>query len=90
MTLTRREFLKISAATVTALSTLGSRGLSLSNLGPIIVGNPLDYYPERDWEKVYRDQYSYDSSYNWVCSPNDTHCCRIRTFVRNGIAIRQE
>ena len=90
MVLTRREFLKIGAATVAAVTTLGSRGLSLSNLEPISVDNPLDYYPDRNWEKVYRDQYRYDSSYTWVCSPNDTHCCRIRSFVRNGVAVRQE
>ncbi|MDP7549140.1 MAG: molybdopterin-dependent oxidoreductase, partial [Alphaproteobacteria bacterium] len=54
------------------------------------VDNPLEYYPDREWEKVYRDQYAYDRSFTFVCSPNDTHACRIRAFVRNGIVTRVE
>ncbi|MCL4708066.1 molybdopterin-dependent oxidoreductase [bacterium] len=42
----------------------------------------------RNWEKIYRDQYKYDSSFDWVCSPNDTHACRVRAYVRNGIVTR--
>ena len=54
------------------------------------VDNPLEVYPARDWEKVYRDQYRYDSSFTWVCSPNCTHECRLRGFVRNGVFLRSE
>ncbi|MBI2835397.1 MAG: molybdopterin-dependent oxidoreductase [Acidobacteria bacterium] len=50
--------------------------------------NPLARLVERDWEKIYRDQYRYDSAFDWVCSPNDTHACRIRSYVRNGIVVR--
>lgn len=50
--------------------------------------NPLSGSPERDWEKIYRDQYRYDSWFDWVCSPNDTHACRVRAYVRNGIVTR--
>jgi nitrate reductase alpha subunit len=53
------------------------------------VENPLAYYPNRDWEKIYRDQYRYDSSFSWVCSPNDTHACRANAFVRNGVVVRE-
>ena len=35
-------------------------------------------------------QYRYDSSFTWVCLPNDTHACRIRAFVRNGVVMRVE
>ena len=52
--------------------------------------NPLDNYPNRDWEDVYRDQYSYDDSFTWVCSPNDTHACRLRAFTKNGVVMRSE
>jgi hypothetical protein len=52
--------------------------------------NPLESYPNRDWEGVYRDQYSYDDSFTWVCSPNDTHACRLRSFVKNGVVLRTE
>jgi nitrate reductase alpha subunit len=57
---------------------------------PISVDNPLAAYPARDWEKIYLDQYRYDSTFTWVCAPNDTHMCRLRAFVRNGVIIRSE
>ena len=50
--------------------------------------NPLARAVSRDWEKIYRDQYRYDRAFDWVCSPNDTHACRIRAYVRNGIVVR--
>ena len=37
--------------------------------------NPLATYPNRDWEKVYRDLWKYDSSFTFLCAPNDTHNC---------------
>ena len=43
---------------------------------------------DRDWEKIYRNQYKYDSWFDWVCSPNDTHACRARAYLRNGIVTR--
>ena len=53
-------------------------------------GNPLEDCPDRDWEKTYRDQYRTDRSFTWICAPNDTHMCRMRGFVRNGVMIRAE
>ncbi len=50
--------------------------------------NPLSRTVPREWEKVYRDQYHFDSTFDWVCSPNDTHACRVRAYVRNGIVTR--
>ncbi|MDP6357589.1 MAG: molybdopterin-dependent oxidoreductase, partial [Planctomycetota bacterium] len=50
--------------------------------------NPLAHYPARDWEKIYRDQYRYDSTFSWVCSPNDTHACRCMAYTRNGVVTR--
>src|SRR5574341_1829667 len=85
--ISRREFLKLSGAA--ALSMAFTR-LDLRLLEPIIVDNPLAAYPDRDWESVYGDQYRYDSSFTYVCSPNDTHACRLRAFVRNGIILRAE
>jgi nitrate reductase alpha subunit len=51
--------------------------------------NPLVRRLGRDWERIYRDQYRYDATFDWVCSPNDTHACRVRAYVRNGIVVRQ-
>src|SRR5512141_1881164 len=85
--LTRRDFLKLTGA---AAATLAITDLGLQLLGPISVDNPLAAYPDRDWEKIYRNQYAYASSFTYVCSPNDTHACRLRAFVRNGIILRSE
>ncbi len=57
---------------------------------PISIENPLGSYPSRDWEKIYLDQYQFDSDFTWVCAPNDTHMCRLRAYVRNGVMIRSE
>ncbi len=84
--LSRREFLRISGTTIGAAIT----DLDLELFDPINVDNPLAGYPDRDWEKIYRDQYSYDDSFTYVCSPNDTHACRMRAFVRNGVILRSE
>jgi nitrate reductase alpha subunit len=83
----RRDFLK------TALAAAGGTGLLAPRVWAfdvVSVENPLGAYPSRDWEQVYRDQYRYDSTFTWVCSPNDTHFCRLRAFVRNGIVLRSE
>jgi hypothetical protein len=90
MFLSRRQFLKISVGTVAAVA-VADKVLALTALQPVIeVGNPLGEYPDRSWERVYHDQYRYDSSFTWCCSPNDTHACRIRAFVRNGVVMRVE
>ena len=84
MFLSRRQFLKVSAGTVAA-AAIADKALALTALQPVIeVGNPLGEYPDRSWERVYHDQYRYDSSFTWCCSPNDTHGCRIRAFVRTA------
>ncbi len=83
----RRDFIKLSG--LAALSLAAAR-LRLLTLEPVDVPNPLLSYPQRDWEQVYRQQYAYDSSFTYVCSPNDTHACRMRAFVRNGVILRSE
>ena len=64
-------------------------GVSCRLLRPVdIEENPLLRKVSRDWEKIYHDQYRYDSQFDWVCSPNDTHACRIRSYIQNGIVVR--
>ncbi len=84
---TRREFLITGT-----IGAVGAASLPLLQHLQIIekADNPLESYPFRDWEQVYRDQYAYDSSFTFVCSPNDTHACRLRAFTRNGIIQRIE
>jgi nitrate reductase alpha subunit len=50
--------------------------------------NPLERYPDRDWERVYRDLYAHDSTFHFVCAPNDTHNCLLKAFVRKGVVTR--
>ncbi len=84
--LSRRRFLKwLSAGAGTSLLHFQT---ACTFLEPVDDGNPLARHVSRDWEAIYRDQYRYDSWFDWVCSPNDTHACRIRAYVRNGIVVR--
>ncbi len=86
MSLSRRGFLKGCLAAGSG-AAIGS-GAKLWAFKPVDVDNPLAAYPDRDWEKIYRDQYRYDSTFSWVCSPNDTHSCRCLAYVRNGVITR--
>jgi len=85
--MSRRHFLKWLG--VGTGGTLLGMGISCRLLRPVAgEENPLSSAVARDWEKIYHDQYRYDGSFDWVCSPNDTHACRIRAYVRNGIVVR--
>ncbi|MBM4405729.1 MAG: twin-arginine translocation signal domain-containing protein [Chloroflexi bacterium] len=96
--ITRRRFLKATGALA-----LGAGALQITSslrLEPALASrtlipltqetNPLAAYANRAWETVYRDQYAYDSSFTWICSPNDTHACRLRSFVKDGVVLRTE
>jgi nitrate reductase alpha subunit len=87
MDITRRRFLEACAAAGGAFLGVGSKPWAFE---PLSIENPLGGYPDRDWEKVYLDQYRYDNTFTWVCAPNDTHMCRLRAFVRNGVVLRSE
>ena len=36
---------------------------------------------------MYRDLYTPDSTYHYLCAPNDTHGCLLRASVKNGVAV---
>ncbi len=55
---------------------------------PTHIENPLAFYPNRDWEKVYRNIFEPDSSFVFLCAPNDTHNCLLKAYVKNGVIIR--
>ncbi len=89
----RRRFVKVTA-TAAAGAALASQldwaSFALNYLQPVNVKNPLEFYPNRNWEEIYRNQYRFDSSFTFNCVPNDTHNCRLRAYVRNGIVARVE
>src|ERR1041385_4479267 len=87
--LSRRDFIARSGlvgAGIAAAQLLPLRFLQAQQIADN--SNPLAFYPNRDWEKLYRNQYAYDRSFSWVCAPNDTHNCRITAHVRNGVIVR--
>ncbi|MBI5184126.1 MAG: molybdopterin-dependent oxidoreductase [Nitrospinae bacterium] len=89
--LERRKFLKLSAAAAAGIILSGIVRDSLAALSPVVdIKNPLAYYPDKDWEKAYHDQYKADLSFKFLCAPNDTHNCRLSAFVRNGVITRME
>jgi nitrate reductase alpha subunit len=83
---TRRDFLKWMGIG-TGAAAIGAGALRYFSAADG-ADNPLARTVNREWEKIYRDQYKYDSVFDWVCSPNDTHACRVRAYVRNGIVTR--
>jgi nitrate reductase / nitrite oxidoreductase, alpha subunit len=89
--ISRRKFIGTATALTggAALYLSGCEKLSYFDHIPEIL-NPLEYYPNRGWEKIYRDHYAYDGTFSFVCSPNCTHECRMEGFVRNGVLIRTE
>lgn len=81
----RREFL--AAAARAGFATFVASASTAWALQDQIT-NPLAVYPDRGWEQSYRDLWSYDSSYTFVCAPNDTHNCLLRAYVRQGVVTR--
>ena len=81
----RREFIKWSMAGLAGLAVSSPR---LAFLQSLSIDNPLGEYPNRDWEKLYRDKFRYDNIFTFTCAPNDTHNCLLRAYVRNGVIVR--
>ena len=88
--ISRRGFLKAGAASVAGI-TASMLLQDLAFLEPIPeITNPLAFYPKRDWEKVYRNLYSFDSEFGFLCAPNDTHNCLLIAKVKQGVISRIE
>ncbi len=82
--MSRREFFeRVSAAGFGALVASTSGAWSLDN-----ITNPLAVYPDRGWERAYRDLWKYDSKFTFTCAPNDTHNCLLNAYVRSGVVTR--
>ena len=90
--LKRRSFLRMlagGALTLAATPLMAEVFKDVFNkFEPVSIDNPLAHYPNRGWEKVFRDIWKYDYEYSFVCAPNDTHECLLRAHVKNGVVIR--
>lgn len=86
--ISRRNFLKSAGATSGLLISQWALGAPIRYFKPTHIENPLAYYPNRDWEKVYRDIFKPDSTFTFLCAPNDTHNCLLKAYVKNGVAVR--
>jgi len=87
----RRRFLQLAA--MAGLGTVAAPGDLLAQyrfLAPVKVENPLADYPNRDWERIYRDIFRHDRTFTFLCAPNDTHNCLLRGFVKNNVLVRIE
>ncbi|OFX19888.1 MAG: molybdopterin oxidoreductase [Anaeromyxobacter sp. RBG_16_69_14] len=81
---TRRAFLEaLGAAGFGALAASATKAFGLE-----AVENPLARYPDRGWENAYRDLWKYDSTFTFLCAPNDTHNCILNAYVRSGSILR--
>jgi complex iron-sulfur molybdoenzyme family reductase subunit alpha len=93
--ITRRGFLGlVGAGTATLLAGLpgcnrqpGAPSTSQLDTGAF---DPLDTYPYRDWESLYRDQFSWDKVVRSTHSANCTGSCSWMVYVKDGVMIREE
>ncbi len=86
----RRTFLKsaaVAGAGFAVSDVFGLRSRHLEATEPTTVGDPFRTFPNRDWEQVYRDLFTPDSSFVFTCAPNDTHNCLLRADVKNGVVM---
>ena len=89
LSITRRAFLSQAAVAGAGVAFVAKHAAAAPRLlAPLVVDNPLSQYPNRGWEKVYRDLYHSDGSFTFLCAPNDTHNCLLRAFVKNGVVTR--
>src|SRR3989304_1843439 len=89
MGLGRRSFLKLGLSGMGALLFASNVFGEISTFfDPVDVENPLAFYPNRGWEKVFKDLWRYDSEFSFLCAPNDTHNCLLKAHVKNNVVVR--
>lgn len=52
--------------------------------------DPLDFYPYRNWESLYRDQFKWDKVVRSTHSANCTGSCSWMVYVKDGVMLREE
>lgn len=87
MLLSRRTFIRLAAGAGAGLILAGCQSELATFLEPN-TDSPLESYPDRNWETVYRNIYSADSEFHFLCAPNDTHNCLLKAHVKNNVITR--
>jgi complex iron-sulfur molybdoenzyme family reductase subunit alpha len=82
LTLSRRQFLKVSGLTALALS--------LDVLQFQVGAEPLTIADYRSWEDLYRKRWTWDKIARSTHSANCTGSCSWKVFVKDGIIWREE
>jgi complex iron-sulfur molybdoenzyme family reductase subunit alpha len=87
--ITRRGFLALAGAAGAGL--LGcSPGGQPAALEPSADFDPLDRYPYRGWESLYREQFKWDKVVRSTHSANCTGSCSWMVYVKDGVMVREE
>src|SRR3989304_4395679 len=89
--ISRRRFLTLAgAAGFTMALSPGELLAQYRYLSPVSVPNPLADYPNRDWERIYRDIFRHDKTFVFMCYPNHTHNRLLNAFAKNNVVVRIE
>jgi nitrate reductase / nitrite oxidoreductase, alpha subunit len=93
--LTRRGFLGLlggAAAGLLAGVATWPTGPGKGDRGPLETTDfdPLDTYPYRGWESLYRDQFTWDKVVRSTHSANCTGSCSWMVYVKDGVMVREE
>ncbi len=90
-TLTRRGFLTLAGAGTLGLLA-GLPGIRQPEQGPGEPEDfdPLDRYPYRGWESLYREQFRWDKVVRSTHSANCTGSCSWMVYVKDGVMLREE
>ena len=87
--LSRRNFIKsLGIAGGSFAAAKWAEATPLRYFKPTAIENPLAGYPDREWEKTYRNIFEHDSEFVFLCAPNDTHNCLLKAKVKNGVLQR--
>lgn len=92
--MTRRGFLGLvgggAAALLAGLPGCQKRQAAPTLLFDVSDFDPLDTYPYRSWESLYRDQFQWDKVVRSTHSANCTGSCSWMVYVKDGVMIREE
>jgi complex iron-sulfur molybdoenzyme family reductase subunit alpha len=88
--LTRRGFLGLLGSGAALLAGCGRPGTPVPAPLDEAAFDPLDFYPYRGWESLYRDQFTWDKVVRSTHSANCTGSCSWMVYVKDGVMVREE